>query len=294
MTGYNGRASSKYADLHKVHKETVRSELRMAIVQQSMEMDIWEIKEKLPERREQMRIYEEDKRLAQGYGGENLPQTDNILKNLNSEDISTCIGSSKSANNQENRITIGAGDQSRVTEKDVPSHGPRKQQLGGLIFGAEVEIPVGFDLRTFEGLHCDLSRGQERRTWNPGINHHPSERKGNSSLNSFIESIIKSNHVFQHFRPNDDQHERRGVQRRVWDPGITHGDILKQHLENKGIIYSLLDKKEEAEEQFLTYQSLLPDEFPQREFLDDVVLAAKTEIRQKRKNMVKPEFSMKK
>lgn len=62
----------------------------------------------------------------------------------------------------------------------------------------------------------------------------------------------------------------------------------------QGIIYSLLDKNEEAEEQFLTYQSLLPDEFPQREFLDDVVLAAKTEIRQKGKNMVKPEFSMKK
>ncbi|GJT75483.1 hypothetical protein Tco_1042208 [Tanacetum coccineum] len=48
----------------KVHKETVRSELRMAIVQQSMEMYIWEIKEKLSERREQMRIraFEEDKR----------------------------------------------------------------------------------------------------------------------------------------------------------------------------------------------------------------------------------------
>ncbi|GKC58159.1 hypothetical protein Tco_1085757 [Tanacetum coccineum] len=48
----------------KVHNETVRSELRMAIVQQSMEMDMWEIKEKLAERREQMasRAYEEDRR----------------------------------------------------------------------------------------------------------------------------------------------------------------------------------------------------------------------------------------
>ncbi|GJW23713.1 hypothetical protein Tco_0034335 [Tanacetum coccineum] len=48
----------------KVHNETVRSGLRMAIVQQSMEMDMWEIKEKLAERREQMaiRAYEEDKR----------------------------------------------------------------------------------------------------------------------------------------------------------------------------------------------------------------------------------------
>ncbi|GKA05733.1 hypothetical protein Tco_0684853 [Tanacetum coccineum] len=48
----------------KVHNETVKSELRMAVVQQSMEMDMWEIKEKLAERQEQMaiRAYEEDKR----------------------------------------------------------------------------------------------------------------------------------------------------------------------------------------------------------------------------------------
>nr|GEX28803.1 zinc finger, CCHC-type [Tanacetum cinerariifolium] len=35
------------------------------------------------------------------------------------------------------------------------------------------------------------------------------------------------------FRPNDDQHERSAVQMKVWDPGITHRDILKQHLEDK-------------------------------------------------------------
>ncbi|GKG04733.1 hypothetical protein Tco_0315120 [Tanacetum coccineum] len=48
----------------KVHEETVRSGLRMAIMQQSMEMDMWGIKEKLAERREQMaiRAYKEDKR----------------------------------------------------------------------------------------------------------------------------------------------------------------------------------------------------------------------------------------
>ncbi|GJX67972.1 hypothetical protein Tco_0303699 [Tanacetum coccineum] len=48
----------------KVYNEMVRSELRMAIVQQSMEMDMWEIKEKLAEIREQMaiRAYEEDRR----------------------------------------------------------------------------------------------------------------------------------------------------------------------------------------------------------------------------------------
>ncbi|GKA92093.1 hypothetical protein Tco_0814018 [Tanacetum coccineum] len=73
--------------------------------------------------------------VADGYGGEKLPQTaDSMLKNLNSEDISTCIRSPESINNQESKITIGEGDQSRVPEKNVPSHVPRKQQLGGLIF----------------------------------------------------------------------------------------------------------------------------------------------------------------
>ncbi|GJS71927.1 hypothetical protein Tco_0704768 [Tanacetum coccineum] len=51
----------------KVHNETVRSGLRMAIVQQSMEINMWEIKEKLAERREQMaiRAYKEEKRSAE-------------------------------------------------------------------------------------------------------------------------------------------------------------------------------------------------------------------------------------
>ncbi|GJW53129.1 hypothetical protein Tco_0097214 [Tanacetum coccineum] len=148
--------------------------------------------------------------VADGYGGENLPYTDNILMNLNSEDISTCIGSPESVNNRVNRIMIGAGDQSSVPEKDVPSHGLRKQQLGGLIFGAEVKIPVGFDLRTFEGLHCGLSRGQERRTWNPGITYHQSRR-------NILSGLI--NNVSQHFELLAYRHAKRIV-RRVWDPGV--------------------------------------------------------------------------
>ncbi|KAH6810366.1 hypothetical protein C2S51_024128 [Perilla frutescens var. frutescens] len=49
----------------------------------------------------------------------------------------------------------------------------------------------------------------------------------------------------------------------------------------QGIVYSLLDKKKEADENFEIYHSLVPEEFPQRGFLDDVVLAAKTESKQK-------------
>ncbi|KAG8363756.1 hypothetical protein BUALT_Bualt19G0055400 [Buddleja alternifolia] len=48
----------------------------------------------------------------------------------------------------------------------------------------------------------------------------------------------------------------------------------------QGIVYSLLEKSKEAEESFAIYRSLVPEEFPQRGFLDDVVLAAKSESKQ--------------
>lgn len=48
----------------------------------------------------------------------------------------------------------------------------------------------------------------------------------------------------------------------------------------QGIIYSLLDKSNEAEQKFKIYRALVPEEFPQRGFLDDVVLATKTKSKQ--------------
>ncbi|MCL7022936.1 hypothetical protein MKW94_022914 [Papaver nudicaule] len=62
----------------------------------------------------------------------------------------------------------------------------------------------------------------------------------------------------------------------------------------QGIIYSLLDKAKEAEEQFEIYRSLIPDEFPQRGFLDDVVLAAKTESHDQLKKEFEAQFSYRK
>ncbi|GJZ83108.1 hypothetical protein Tco_0648281 [Tanacetum coccineum] len=333
----------------KVHNETVRSELRMAIVQQSMEMDMWEIKEKLDERREQMaiRAYEEDKRrkewiqkieeenrtglrtwksfhcslflcfssliiklsagsyqigisrfvsnwnqkikdvinliqsfirnpisppvttkvpskpiqntprfeeksgegytsskevkdsrfisadvtkVADEYDGKNLPQTDSTLKDSDKNDTVTCIEAPKSANSQDNMNPTCAGDQSRIPEKDVPSHGPRKQHMGGQIFGAGLELTVGFNLRAFEELNYVLRRGQERRTWNPGSAYHQSGRNILSRRN-ILSGLITN--VSQQFELLADRHEKRIVQRRLWDPGITHRDILKQHLEDK-------------------------------------------------------------
>lgn len=58
-----------------------------------------------------------------------------------------------------------------------------------------------------------------------------------------------------------------------------------------GIIYSLMDKKEEAAEHFETYRALVPEEFPQRGFLDDVVLAAKTKSREQLQDEFKAEYS---
>ncbi|RZC55267.1 hypothetical protein C5167_014123 [Papaver somniferum] len=62
----------------------------------------------------------------------------------------------------------------------------------------------------------------------------------------------------------------------------------------QGIIHSLLDKAKEAEEQFKIYRSLIPDEFPQRGFLDDVVLAAKTESHDQLKKEFEAQFSYRK
>ncbi|XP_061949049.1 protein SLOW GREEN 1, chloroplastic-like isoform X1 [Populus nigra] len=62
----------------------------------------------------------------------------------------------------------------------------------------------------------------------------------------------------------------------------------------QGIIYSLLDRKEEAAEQFETYRSLVPEEFPQRIFLDDVVLEAKTKSRERFQKEFQAEFSYRK
>lgn len=52
-----------------------------------------------------------------------------------------------------------------------------------------------------------------------------------------------------------------------------------------------MDKKEEAAEQFETYRALVPEEFPQRNFLDDVVLAAKKESREQLQKEFKAEYS---
>nr|GEU89868.1 hypothetical protein [Tanacetum cinerariifolium] len=53
-----------------------------------------------------------------------------FIRALVTEDIGTCIGVLELANSQDNRNPTWAGDQSRIRETDVPSHGQRKKTHG--------------------------------------------------------------------------------------------------------------------------------------------------------------------
>ncbi|KAL3626851.1 hypothetical protein CASFOL_029256 [Castilleja foliolosa] len=55
----------------------------------------------------------------------------------------------------------------------------------------------------------------------------------------------------------------------------------------QGMVYSLLGKGKEARESFEMYRSLVPEEFPQRGFLDDVVSSAKMESRKQHERSFK-------
>lgn len=62
----------------------------------------------------------------------------------------------------------------------------------------------------------------------------------------------------------------------------------------QGIVYALLDKKEEADVQFDTYRSLVPDEFPDKSFINDVILSAKMESKDRLQKKFVSEFLSKK
>lgn len=52
-----------------------------------------------------------------------------------------------------------------------------------------------------------------------------------------------------------------------------------------------MDRKEEADQQFEIYWSLVPEEFPQKGFLDDVALAAQAKSRERLQNTFKAKFT---
>ncbi|GKF22235.1 hypothetical protein Tco_0074557 [Tanacetum coccineum] len=71
----------------------------------------------------------------------------------------------------EGMLPIGFGQEFRVDPQAAIDR--EMQHMGEQIFGAGLKLIVGFDLRAFEGLNCELGKGEERITWNPWIKHHP-------------------------------------------------------------------------------------------------------------------------
>ncbi|KAF8727001.1 hypothetical protein HU200_019495 [Digitaria exilis] len=62
----------------------------------------------------------------------------------------------------------------------------------------------------------------------------------------------------------------------------------------QGIVYALLDRKEDADRQFDIHGSLVPDEFPDKSFINDVILAAKMESNDRVQKEFGSEFLSKK
>ena len=62
----------------------------------------------------------------------------------------------------------------------------------------------------------------------------------------------------------------------------------------QGIVYALLDRKEDADKQFDIYRSLVPDEFSDKSFISDVMLAARMESHDRLQKEFESEFQTKK
>ncbi|KAJ1262004.1 hypothetical protein BS78_09G073400 [Paspalum vaginatum] len=62
----------------------------------------------------------------------------------------------------------------------------------------------------------------------------------------------------------------------------------------QGIVDALSDRKEDADKQFDIYRSLVPDEFPDKSFINDVILAAKMESHDRLQKEFESEFQTKK
>ncbi|GKA87100.1 hypothetical protein Tco_0808811 [Tanacetum coccineum] len=189
----------------KVHNETVRSELRMAVVQQSMEMDMWEIKEKLAERREQMaiRAYEEDKRheelnqkIEEDKRREELNQKIEELKNLIQSFIRNPI--SPPVATKIRGLILGL--------RHCVTNRKRKKRKGPFVWTkskSRVVIEVGQTEAIEGGLNCD-----------------------NRSPANYEQPC-------QHLLMFDYDPQEGELQVKTWDPEITWLKILKEHLEDK-------------------------------------------------------------
>ncbi|GJW93327.1 hypothetical protein Tco_0172999 [Tanacetum coccineum] len=252
----------------KVHNETVRSELRMAIVQQSMEMDMWEIKEKRAERREQMdiRAYEEDKRHEEWY--------QKIEEDKRCEEWYQKIEDDKrrQAWNQKIEEMINLIDyfiQNPISSVKTPQPVTTKVPAVTTTVPAKpIQNSACYDDLTSdqnkkitkkgvgkEGFGCALNKSKGSHL---GLRHCAANRKRKKRKGPFVWTKSKSRVVIelgqteaiggglncdnrsanyeqpcQHLLMFDYDPQEGELQVKTWDPRITWLKILKEHLEDK-------------------------------------------------------------
>lgn len=213
---------------HKVHKETVRSQLRMAIAHQNIEMDVWEIEEKLAKRRDLMMedAKDETSDIEEGdIDSRKSGETEKIIlildKDMDSDDEQRGVdlyvsitGEGKGKASYEQHLhLIFMGEQ--LYSNDYP-------QTTKVITDQAVNSKV-IKLVFQQGKYGKDNKGRVDKSWLTNIK---------KSLTTDIEFNLSfeestNNHIDYYTGL------KKGVQRRVWDPGITRGDFLKQHLEDK-------------------------------------------------------------
>ncbi|GJT26680.1 hypothetical protein Tco_0906955 [Tanacetum coccineum] len=130
----------------KVHRETMRSERRMEIMQQSMEMDIWEIKEKLIE--EDKRREEWNQKIEENKRRKEWNQKIEELKNLIQSFIRNPISPPVTTKSNGSRLGLEHCDANKKRKK-------RKWPFVWTKSKSLVVIEVGRTEAINGGLNCD-------------------------------------------------------------------------------------------------------------------------------------------
>ncbi|GKA49308.1 putative serine/threonine/dual specificity protein kinase, catalytic domain-containing protein [Tanacetum coccineum] len=205
----------------KVHNETVISELRMIIVQQSMEMDMWEIKEKLAERREQMaiRAYEKDKRREEW-----IQQIEEDKRLTTKVPAVTATVPAKPIQNSP-----------RFDDLSNPNKKTTKKGVGKEWFGCALNKSKGSHL----GLrHCAANRKRNKRkepfVWTKSKSRVVIEVGQTKAIDGGLNCdnrLANYEQPCQHFLMFDYDPQEGELQVKTWYPG----KILEQHLEDKDL-----------------------------------------------------------
>ncbi|GKB37791.1 hypothetical protein Tco_0882733 [Tanacetum coccineum] len=200
----------------KVHNKTVRSELRMVIVQQCMEMDMWEIKEKLAERREQMaiRAYEEDKRREEW---NHKIDEDKRCEEWNQkiEELITTTVPVKPIQNSPCSDDLTFDPNKKTMERGVSKEG----------FGCDLNKSKGSHL----GLqHCAANRIRNKRkgpfVWMKSKSRVVIEVGQTNAIDGRLNCdnrLANYEQPCQHFFMFDYDPQEGEIQVKTWDPGIT-------------------------------------------------------------------------